>query len=208
MRPAAEARRRRVARRPGAPAREDVPRARRHAVDDRRGRAPRRRCRPPPDPLMMRAVEVLRQRNFRFLFAARTISFFGTNLAPIAVAFAVLGLTNSATDVGLSFAAWTLAQISTLLVGGDVAGRLPRRRVMIASDAANLCIRAAMGTIVVAGSADVRLLIALQVVGGVATAFYSPASSGLVPQTVPAGPLQQAHGFMSVARYLAFPLRA
>jgi len=53
--------------------------------------------------------EVLRLRNFRLLFAARAISFFGTNLAPIAVAFAVLGLSNSATDVGLAFAAWTLA---------------------------------------------------------------------------------------------------
>jgi hypothetical protein len=39
------------------------------------------------------AFEVLRERNFRYLFAARTTSFFGMNLAPIAVAFAVLGLT-------------------------------------------------------------------------------------------------------------------
>jgi len=55
--------------------------------------------------------EALRERSFRLLFAARTASFLGTNLAPIAVAFAVLGLTGSATWVGLSFAAWTLAQI-------------------------------------------------------------------------------------------------
>jgi hypothetical protein len=70
-------------------------------------------------------VNVLRERNFRYLFAARTISFFGTNLASIAVAFAVLGLGGSATEVGLAFAAWTLAQISKLLVGGVVADRLP-----------------------------------------------------------------------------------
>ena len=62
----------------------------------------------------------LRERSFRLLFTARTISFFGTNLAPIAVAFAVLDLTGSATDVGIAFACWTLAQISTLLVGGVV----------------------------------------------------------------------------------------
>jgi hypothetical protein len=37
----------------------------------------------------------------------------------------VLGLGGSATEVGLAFAAWTLAQISTLLVGGVVADRLP-----------------------------------------------------------------------------------
>src|SRR5438128_4147890 len=110
--------------------------------------------------------EVLRERNFRLLFAARTISFFGTNLAPIAVAFAVLGLTGSATDVGLAFAAWTLAQISTLLIGGVVADRLPRRLVMIGSDTANLCVRVAMGALLVSGHAPIGELFGLQPGGG------------------------------------------
>src|SRR5205823_7783747 len=92
--------------------------------------------------------------------------------------------------------------------GGVVADRLPRQRVMIASDTANFCVRAAMGAFLVAGSMNVWVLIALQAVGGAATAFYSPASSGLVPETVPARLLQQANGFMSIARYVAFPLGA
>ena len=57
---------------------------------------------------------MLRDRNFRLLFSARAISYLGTYLAPIAVAFAVLDLGGSATEVGLSFAAWTLAQVATL----------------------------------------------------------------------------------------------
>src|SRR5438067_6639687 len=93
----------------------------------------------------MAVAAALGERNFRLLASARTISFFGTNLAPIAVAFAVLDLTGSASYVGLAFAAWTLAQVSTLLVGGVVADRLPRRRVMIGSDTANFVIRLAMG---------------------------------------------------------------
>src|SRR5437764_9691875 len=143
--------------------------------------------------------EVLRERNFRLLAGARTISYLGTNLAPIAVAFAVLDISGSATDVGLAFAAWTLAQIATLLVGGVVAARLPRRPVMVASDAANLAIRVVMGAAIVAGAMNVWVLIGLQAAGGVATAFFSPASSGLVPQTVPARLLQEANGLMSVA---------
>ena len=150
----------------------------------------------------------LRERNFRLLFSARTISFFGTNLAPIAVAFGILGIDGSPTSVGLAFAAWTLAQVSTLLVGGVVADRLPRRLVMIASDSANCAIRAAMGALLVSGHAQVWELIALQALGGAATAFYSPASTGLVPETVPAESLQQANGLMSIARYAAFPFGA
>jgi len=150
----------------------------------------------------------LHERNFRLLASARTISFLGTNLAPIAVAFAVLDLTGSATDTGIAFACWTLAQVATLLVGGVVADRLPRRLVMVASDSANFCIRALMGVLLVSGRAEVWELFVLQALGGAATAFYSPASSGLVPETVPAGLLQQANGVMSIARYVAFPVGA
>jgi MFS family permease len=151
----------------------------------------------------MGPVQALRERNFRLLFAGRTISFFGTNLVPIALAFAVLDLTGSASDVGLVFAARTLAQISTLLVGGVVADRLPRQLVMIGSDVANLGVQAAMGALLVTGHARLWELVALQLVGGAATAFHSPASAGLVPQTVPESLLQEANAYMSVARYSA-----
>ena len=150
----------------------------------------------------------LGERNFRLLFSARTISFFGTNLAPIAVAFVIFGIDGSPTSVGLAFAAWTLAQVSTLLIGGVVADRLPRRLIMIGSDGANCAIRAAMGALLVSGHAQVWELIGLQALGGAATAFYSPASTGLVPETVPAESLQQANGLMSIARYAAFPFGA
>jgi predicted MFS family arabinose efflux permease len=145
----------------------------------------------------------LRVRNFRLLFAGRTISFFGTNVVPIALAFAVLDLTGSATDTGLVFAARTLAQISTLLVGGVVADRLPRQLVMIGSDTANLAVQVVMGTLLVTHHARLWELVVLQLAGGAATAFHSPASTGLVPQTVPAELLRQANSYMGVARYSA-----
>jgi hypothetical protein len=51
---------------------------------------------------------ILRERNFRLLFAARTTSFFGTNLAPIAVAFAVIG------------AAWIVVTTAAVLCVPDI----------------------------------------------------------------------------------------
>src|ERR1700741_4122878 len=107
-------------------------------------------------------------RNFRLLFAGRAISYLGTYLAPIAVAFAVLDLGGSATEVGLSFAAWTLAQVATLAVGGVLGDRLPRRLVMVGSDTASFCVRALMGILVVSGHAEIWQLIVLQAFGGAA----------------------------------------
>jgi predicted MFS family arabinose efflux permease len=153
-------------------------------------------------------VETLRDRNFRLLFAARAISYLGTYLAPIAVAFAVLDLGGSATEVGLSFAAWTLAQVATLALGGVVGDRLPRRLVMVGSDTASFCVRAVMGVLVVSGHAEIWQLIVLQAFGGAAVAFYSPASYGLVREIVRPEQLQEANSLLGIARYAAFPLGA
>jgi MFS family permease len=106
-------------------------------------------------------VEALRDRNFRLLFAGRAISYVGTYLAPIAVAFAVLDLGGSATAVGLTFAAWTVAQVATLAFGGVIGDRFPRRVVMISSDVASTAVRTAMGVLLVSGHAEVWELIAL-----------------------------------------------
>ena len=149
---------------------------------------------------MRRRAGPLAERNFLLLFSARSISYFGTYLAPIAVAFAVLDLTGSATDTGIAFACWTLAQVSALLVGGVVADRLPRRLVMVGSDTANLFVRATMGLLLISGHAQIWEIFVLQAIGGAATAFYSPASSGLVPEVVRPDQLQQANALMGIAR--------
>jgi MFS family permease len=151
-------------------------------------------------------IAPLRLPAFRLLFAARAISYVGTYLAPIAVAFAILDNGGGATAVGLSFAAWTLAQVALLAFGGVLGDRIPRRVVMIGSDVASTAVRTAMGVLLVSGHAHVWELIALQACGGAAVAFYSPASYGLVREVVPEDQLQQANGLLAVARYSAFPL--
>jgi MFS family permease len=153
-------------------------------------------------------VQALRDRNFRLLFAGRSISYIGTYLAPIAVAFAVLDLGGSATEVGLSFAAWTLAQVAMLAFGGVLGDRLPRRTVMIAGDSASFVVRAAMGLLLVTHHAQIWQLIVLQGFGGASVAFYNPAFYGIVREIVPPDNLQQANGYLAIARFASFPLGA
>src|SRR5438876_12369842 len=77
---------------------------------------------------------VLAERDFRLLFIGRTISLFGSAFAPIALAFAVITLTGSPSDLGLVLSAYMLAHLVFLLAGGVWADRLPRHLVMVASD--------------------------------------------------------------------------
>ena len=77
---------------------------------------------------------VLGIRNFRLLFLGQATSAFGDRLAPIALAFAVLDLTGSATDLGFVLAAETAPMLLLVAVGGVWADRLPRQLVMLTSD--------------------------------------------------------------------------
>jgi MFS family permease len=153
-------------------------------------------------------MEAFRDRNFRLLFAGRALSYVGTYLAPIAVAFAVLDLGGSATEVGISFAAWTIAQVSMLAFGGVIGDRLPRRTVMITGDLASCAVRTGMGVLLVSGHAQIWELIVLQALGGASVALYNPAFYGLVREIVRPDMLQQANGYLAIARYAAFPLGA
>jgi MFS family permease len=79
---------------------------------------------------------------------------------------------------------------------------------MIASDVASTCVRATMGLLLVTGHAHIWELIVLQAFGGAAVAFYNPAFYGLVREIVRPDLMQQANGYLAIARFAAFPLGA
>jgi MFS family permease len=146
-----------------------------------------------------RRLGPLAGREFRLLFLARGISFFGSAIAPVAIAFAVLDLTGSASDLGLVLAARMVPQIVFMLVGGVWADRLPRNLVMVASDLLTGATQAATAVLLLTGNAEIWHLVALQALGGTAFAFFFPASTGLVPQTVEPPLLQQANAILRMA---------
>ena len=57
-------------------------------------------------------------------------------MVSIALAFAVLGLGGSASEVGIVLAARTLPMVGSVLIGSVVADRISRQRVMVAADLA------------------------------------------------------------------------
>jgi MFS family permease len=146
-----------------------------------------------------RSAAPLREREFRLLFTGRTISLVGSAIAPVALAFAVLDLTGSKTDLGLILAAREVPLIVFLLVGGIWADRLPRNRVMVGANVASALSQAVAATLLITGAAEIWHLAALASVNGAASAFFFPASAGVIPQTVPAPILQQANALLALA---------
>jgi MFS family permease len=133
---------------------------------------------------------------FRWLLAARTTAVLGNFVAPVAVAFAVLDLTDSPAALGLVLAARSLPQVAFMLAGGVVADRWPRHTVVIVAAAVSAITQAVAAAAVLAGSASVGLLVAIEAVNGAAAAFIFPAAAGLTPLTVPQTMLQQANALL------------
>lgn len=141
----------------------------------------------------------LRARPFRLLFAGRAVSSFGDRLVPVALTFAVLHLTGSLSDLGLVLAAQTVPLVLFVLVGGVWADRLPRQRVMLASDLVRFATQGASAVLILDGTARVWQLAALQALYGMADGFFTPAANGLVPQVVAAEDLQPANALLGLS---------
>jgi len=142
---------------------------------------------------------VLRLRDFRRVFLAQSVSVFGDGITPVALTFAVLGLTGSATDLGIVLAAQSLPLAALALIGGVWADRLPRAAMMVASDLIRAAVQITSAVLLLTGTAHVWQLAVLAACHGAAEAFFRPAAGALIPQIVPAPLLQRANALMGMS---------
>lgn len=148
----------------------------------------------------MRSDSLLANRLYRRLFAARTISNLGNGIAPIALAFGVLGLPGATpTSLSVVLAAAAVPEVLIMPIGGVVADRLGRARVIAAGDIATGVLVAIIATTFLTGKASVPLLTVLSFCSGVLAALWYPAYSGLVPDVVAEEHIQPANAYISVA---------
>lgn len=142
----------------------------------------------------------LDQPSFRLLWSGQAVSAVGDGLAAVTLAFAVLRIGGSATDLGLVLAAAAISRIAFFLVGGVWADRLPRQFVMLVSDLVRAAQQIVVGTLLIAGTARVWHLVVGAIIFGTASAFFQPAVTGLVPETLSASALQQGNALMGLSR--------
>lgn len=145
------------------------------------------------------SFDTLRERPFRLLWLGGTTSALGDALIQVALAFAVLDV-SGATGLGFVFAAFMGSRILFILGGGVWADRLPRRLVMLAADLVRAAVQIALAATLLTGSARLWHFLVAAFVTGAASAFFAPASTGLLPQLVSPQRLQAANALLSISR--------
>lgn len=141
----------------------------------------------------------LRERPFRLLFLARSLSAVGDAIVPVAVTFAVLKL-GDASDLGIVLGAQWGARFVFLIAGGVWADRLPRQLVMMAADVVRAITQTLMAAAFFTDAIRVWQLAVASAIFGAASAFFNPASTGLVPSIVSREHLQEANALLGLTR--------
>src|SRR5437763_4161790 len=144
-----------------------------------------------------------RETDFRWLFLSQTISTTGDRIVLVALALLVTERTGSTTDLGIVVAAQTAALVTFLLLGGVWADRLPRHRIMVSTDLIRAALHTLLAILIFADTLSIWQLVAIEVCFGAAEAFFRPAYSGLVPQTVPEDLIQEANAANGFTQTLA-----
>jgi MFS family permease len=136
----------------------------------------------------------LRFLDFRLLLSGRFITSFGNEMLSFAVAWELWLRTHSAFSLGLVGLVQVVPVIVLSLPAGHVADQYNRRRIVsMAQLSTGLC---ALGLALLSFTQGHLVLVYLCLFGiGVARAFNDPASSTLVPETVP------SHLFSSAATW-------
>ncbi|MEV4259982.1 MFS transporter [Kribbella sp. NPDC049584] len=145
-------------------------------------------------------LAVLRHRDVRLFISARFISILGSTIAPVALVFAVLDVSDSASAVGVVLAARSIPNIVFLLIGGVISDRLPRHLVLVVANTVSGLTQALAATLVLSGHATIWQLAAIEAVNGIAAAFVMPAMTGILPSIVDRGELPQANAIAGFAR--------
>ncbi|MEV5329117.1 MFS transporter [Nonomuraea fastidiosa] len=142
---------------------------------------------------------LLRDRRFALLLSARTISMLGSAFAPVALAFGVLNLPGAtASTLSVVLAAQSVPLIAFMLVGGVIADRMPRQRVMMAGELLMAAGYAGLALMLLIGWTPLPALAAAAALTGVASSVVYPALTGIIPEVVPADRLQTGNALLGL----------
>ncbi len=148
--------------------------------------------------------EVLKNRDFRLLWAAQGISDLGDSLTNLSLFILINRLTGSSAALALMSIVLLVPQVVFGLLAGVYVDRLDRKRIMISSDLIRAGLVLGFGLV---GTPDMVWLLYLLgfLQAGVGTLF-TPAQSAMLPLVVPVESLVAANSLTQTTRMISLTL--
>ena len=157
----------------------------------------------PLHPVIGRALAAFHYRDFRILWFGAFTSTVGNWMQQVAQAWLVFELTNSSFYLGLDYFFGQLPILLLTLIGGVVADRYDRRRVLLGSQLVQMTTALTLALLVYRGQVHVAVILFLSFVAGLGQAFGGPAYQALIPSLVQKKDLPNAIALNSIQFNLA-----
>ncbi|MCG3150692.1 MAG: Enterobactin exporter EntS [Verrucomicrobiae bacterium] len=138
------------------------------------------------------AFAALRHRNFRLFFAGQGISLVGTWMHSVALGWLVYEVTRSTLTLGFVSFLSALPVTIFAVVGGNLADRVSKRRILIWTQVGSLVLALMLGTLVWLGNMPIWQIAAIGILLGTAHAFDIPARQSFVVEMVGKADLMNA----------------
>ncbi len=137
--------------------------------------------------------ESLRYRDFRWMWAGSFVSFMAMNMQMITRSWLVVRLTDdSPLFLSLSMVSFAVPVTFVSLIGGALADRVPRRRLVIMSQSGNALMTLLLAVLDVTGVVTFWHVMAMGVVNGSLMAFNMPSRQAIISEIVPERRLMNA----------------
>jgi MFS family permease len=151
-------------------------------------------------------LKALSQRDFMVLWVGQTISLFGDGIAGVALAWQALQLPSGRATLGTVLVARSIARVGVLLVGGALADRYERRKLILGGESLQMVAVAALAVVIASGELQLWFLVAVGAVTGAGSGVFLASSTALVPQLVPEEHFQSANSLRSSSMLMASEL--
>jgi len=139
-----------------------------------------------PTSSILKAFRALRHRDFRLLWIGLAVSAVGTWMQIVAQSLLVLKITHgSAFALGTVSLAQALAFFLFALVGGSVADRIDKRRLLLVTQTGSAALAILLGFLTLFGVIQLWMILVLAFLNGALLSFDQPTRGALVPVLVP-----------------------
>ncbi len=157
----------------------------------------------PVQPFLRRALAAFTYRDFRILWFGAFTSTVGTWMQKVAQSWLILELTESSFFLGLDDFLGQLPILLFTLIGGVIADRHDRRRLLIGSQYIQMATALTLAALVYWNLVTIWHILVLSFTAGLAQAFGGPAYQSLVPSLVEKKDLANAIALNSIQFNLA-----
>lgn len=154
---------------------------------------------PSGSPARFKTFRALRYRNFRLLWISLIVSSVGTWMQIVAQSLLVLAITNHS---AFALGTVSLAQASSFFIfafiGGSVADRIDKRRLLLFTQTLSMLLAALLGVLTLTGQIQFWMVVVIAFCSGTVLSFDQPTRSALIPTLVPREDLMNAISLQSI----------